>query len=347
MDSYNNIPNTLKDKKIWLCFNEGIEKSSLSTLEIEQATKRPRDLLGKPHSINGKLYTFNECLESIKEGYNTGLGIVLRNETSGLAVIDYDKCIKEIETNDKYGYIKPVFNDKDTEDRILRDINLLKSYTEISPSGKGIHIYILANTSINTNTPNIEIYTNKFIRVTGNQIYNFDDIEDTTEQLNKIIKWYNLDKEPKETTIIKNNVINRQYNIYKALLDKHFIYKNTYTDKEILDTMFNSKKGRYLTRLYNNDLSDSEFIDYKGKSVNDGVDTSNSGRAFTLIMHLLHFCYGDLDAVKRIFKKSPLCKPEYLEIKYGYNYNLKKYTKDKIDYCFIPSAIYYYKNYTL
>lgn len=348
---YNNIPQILKDMDIWLCYDSRDKESykQLSNREIEDNKKKPRDLTGKPHSINGKLFNFNECIESIKKGYNSGLGLVINNKSGGLVVIDYDKVLKDIEVNDKLGYIKPIFKDAETEQRVLRDINLFKSYTEISPSNTGIHIYLIANTTINTNQqhhkdPNkqIEVYSSKkFIRVSETQVF-YEDIEDNTDNMEQFIKWYDLDKSDAE---IKTSVINTRFNIYKSILDKWFLDDNKFNDADILKTMFNSKKGKYLKRLYYNDLSDAEFIDYKGNR--DNIDTSNSGKAFTLIMHLLFYSYGDLGAVKRLFIKSALCKDDYLKIKYGYDSKKKRYTKDKIDYCFIPRAIYYFKNYKI
>lgn len=334
--NYNNIPSILKNMNIWLCYDARDDKNP----------KAPRDLKGKLHSINGKLFTFNQCLESVENGFNSGLGIVLKN--NGIVCIDYDNCIKDYEYNSKYGISRVVFKDASTENRILRDLKIIDSYTEISPSGKGLHIYLIANASIdiNTNKNDIEIYTNKFIRVSGNlyneYIYNMM-YEDKTSELEQIIDLYNLNT---SDNIIKNDVINKKRDtIYTDILLKKFKYTNRYINKEILETMFNSKKGDLLKKLYDNNISDTEFLDLKGLSKASEVDKakvdlSNSGKAITLIMHLLHFSYGDLKAVKELFIKSNLCKDDYLIKKYN-NHKL-----DKIDSQFIPYAIINYYNYS-
>ena len=180
-DNLKNIPKLLTDLNIWLCYNE----------KDKQQPKAPRDLKGNLHSINSKLYSFNECLESIKSGFNSGVGIVLKN--NGLVVLDYDNCISGYKIDDKLGLKIPIIKE-DRAEQIIRDLNLINSYSEISPSGKGIHIYLTANTNININTnrDNIEIYTNKFIRVSGNLLnaFMYDDItEDKTKQLNQLL-WY-------------------------------------------------------------------------------------------------------------------------------------------------------------
>ena len=105
-----------------------------------------------------KIWLNYKDIKSIEAGYNTGLGIAL-TENTGIVAIDYDKVIKSIKPNGAIEFI-----DAETEQRILRDIHLLKSYVEISPSNKGLHIYLIASININIKTP-IEIYTNKYLRV--------------------------------------------------------------------------------------------------------------------------------------------------------------------------------------
>lgn len=335
-DRYKHIPGLLKNMDIWLCYNDADKDNP----------KAPRDIKGKLHSINGRLYSFNQCIESIKNGFNNGLGIVLKN--NGIVCIDYDKVIKDIKYSSKYGYTKAVFIDDDTESRIIRDLQLIDSYTEISPSGRGLHIYLIANTSldINTNKNGIEIYTNKFIRVSGNLFNEFlyDEMqEDKTDKLEQLIKSYGLDK---SDNVIRNNVIKQKRDtIYTDIISKKFRFTNQYTNKEILDSMFSSKKGVLLEKLYNNTITDAELLELKGKQDASDieklkVDISNSGKAITLIMHLLHFSYGDIKAVRELFIKSPLCKDDYLDKNYD------NHTMDKIDSQFIPYAIINYINYS-
>lgn len=332
---YDNIPTLLKELNIWLCYDTRVKPSykNLSDKEIEEMQKAPRDIKGRKTSSKKRLYTFKECLDSINKGFNTGVGIYLKK---GVICIDYDNCIDRVEIDSVYGF-KRVILKESVKDRIERDINLINSYTEISPSGKGIHIYLLANTSINTKNDLIEIYNNHFIRVTGD-VYNdflFSEVLDRTQELDKLIKMYDLDNKVKGNQI--KSVIDTSNNIYKELLEVEFRGQtNKFSDNEILETMFCSKKGKYLKGLYYNTLSDADIKSIKG---NDSIDTSNSGKSITLIMYLLDFSYGDLKRVKSLFKKSALCKSEYLELNYDNN------TKDKIDYCFIPYAITQYKNY--
>ena len=364
---YNNIPKFLTDLNIWMCYDDRDKPSykKLSDRVINQKKKTARDLTGKLVGKNHKTYSFNECLESIKNGFNSGIGIVLKN---GIGCIDYDKIIKSVEIDKEYGFKKVYFKD-DVSERITRDINLMNSYTEISPSGKGIHIYFLTNANITKRTSEIEIYTNQFIRVSGD-VYNdvmFTDFEDRTSELETLLKYYKFTSIKKtKNGITSIDVINMDSTEYKKGLKKLSILfndlTNKYDDADNLKKMFRGVKGTYLKKLYNNDLSDEDYLNYKKKyktytffrdvgkiriskeyldKLNeDAVDTTNSGKAFTLIMYLIYYCYGDLKAVKRIFKSSALCKPDYLKCNYG-----KDLKYDKIDYLFIPKAVYYFNIY--
>ena len=332
------IPKILKNLDIWLCYDDRDKDyfKDLSESEIKQEKKQPRDLYGNKTSYKSCTYSLKECLNSIKKGYNNGIGIAL-NE-SGLIVIDYDNCISGYKIDDKLGLEIPILNNAD-KDRINRDLNLLNSYTEISPSGKGLHIYLLANKNIkiNINKPNIEIYTNHFIRFSNNRFNEilYTDIEDRTDAIEQLLKLYDIELSNRD--VGKKKVMDKSLTAYQQLLeskfrDKDVLYTNHFSNKEIKDTMFASKKGDLLKKLYNNTITDDEFIKLKTKKDKE-IDTSDSGKAITFIMHLLYYCYGDLDAVYKIFKSSALCKDKYL-LK-----NYRNHREDIIQNQFIPFAV--------
>jgi putative DNA primase/helicase len=336
----NNIPKVLKDLNIWLCYDDRDKDyfKELSDAEVNQERKAPRDLKGNKCSIK-KHFSLNECLDSIDKGFNSGVGLALNN--NGIVCIDYDNCISSSYIDDKLGLKLPILKE-DVKDRINKDIVLLNSYTEISPSGKGIHIYLMANSNIkvNINRQDIEIYTNHFIRFSGN-LYNpiiLNELSDSTDRLEQLLDNYNIEFGKDE--LGKKSIINTKYNAYKDLLSNKFRYTNKYNIRDIKDTMFNSKKGKLLKKLYDNTITDDEFLKLKGKKDASDVDLSDSGKSITLIMHLLHFSYGDIQAVYKIFISSALCKDKYLKKAYA------NHTEDIIKNQFIPYAIINYYNYS-
>ena len=106
----------------------------------------------------GSFVSFKEAVQA--EGYD-GLGIGIFN---GLCAVDLDDCITDS------GYIRQPAADI---------IQLMHSYTEISPGGNGIHILFRADGFVYDSTryyimnhrSGIEVYvsgaTNKYVTVTG------------------------------------------------------------------------------------------------------------------------------------------------------------------------------------
>lgn len=343
---YNNIPKYLQDLDNWLCYD---------ARDLENP-KAPRDLQGNLlKQWTSKGYSFKECLDSIKSGKNSGLGLVLKN--NGIVVIDYDKVVSRVEINKDLGYCKPIFTDKDKETSIMEDINRLRSYTELSPSNTGIHIVLLTDIKDITQIKPIEIYSkNKFIRFSGNSIFDFE-LEYANNELLEVMDKYSID-----TTDAKQLRFSKS--VYNDFIKKNFKYSNGLSDREILDKLFNGANGDFIKKLYNNELLDSDYIKYKQNKINrhlqsgyisktrqeqllNRLDVSNSGKAYTLILYLFDACYGDLQAIERLFKKSALCKQEYLKQKY--TGDSKLYKIDKVEYM-IKQAIIgkednRYKNY--
>lgn len=136
---YNNIPKFLTDLNIWMCYDDRDKPSykKLSDKVINQKKKTARDLTGKIVGKNHKTYSFNECLESIKNGFNSGIGIVLKN---GLTCIDYDIIDSEL-----------IFCNHETK-KPLSDVTLRKNfyhYIELAGVSK-IRMYDLRHTYVAT-----------------------------------------------------------------------------------------------------------------------------------------------------------------------------------------------------
>ena len=53
-DLYKNIPKILKDLNIWLCYDD----------RDKENPKAPRDVNGRVCSINGRLYSYDYCINS-------------------------------------------------------------------------------------------------------------------------------------------------------------------------------------------------------------------------------------------------------------------------------------------
>ena len=181
----------------------------------------------------------------------------------------------------------------------------------------------------------------------------YNELKDRTEELEQLLNYYGLSDLMSSSN---RDILSKKDNFYKDILNTKFKYTNGYTNKQIVDTMFDSKNGEFLKALYYNTISDRAYQDYKTERLNvliqkgiitrakyeemyNKIDLSDSGKAFTLIMNLLHYSYGDIDAVYTLFKNSALCRDDYLVKRY------KNKTQDKIRNQFIPKAIEKYVNF--
>lgn len=131
-----------------------------------------------------------------------------------LACIDLDKC------RDKSG---------NWQDLPLDIVTKAQSYTEISMSGNGLHVFGYCDDSIKTHKkPGIEIYTEKrYIALTGNQAFGQYQINDISAAISQIIEAHlKVPEKPKEK---KPKYAN---NFEKAvfLIDNLFDKVNNYDD---------------------------------------------------------------------------------------------------------------------
>lgn len=309
------IPNSIKDLHIFLCYDDRVKKSykQQNPKYVEKLQKQPRDLKGIPLKEWSKKrgFTFRECVESIKNGFNSGIGIVADRDLVG---IDLDRCITGYKKMDKLGLEIPIISDEVAE--LVDKLN--DSYIEISQSGKGLHCLVYSSVAIPKSIKGsieIEIYANKnhFMRLSGNIL---NDIASDTEILDKTNamidiykKYFNIDDSKQVNDIIsKDSGISFRDDDFKSQFNG---LNNKYTEQEILDNMFRVG-GDFYYKLYNNTLTLDDINKYNASRKGRGLkDTTNSGLSVLLILNLMYYSYGDLELVYSLFRKSKLYKSDY------------------------------------
>lgn len=305
----------LKKQKIWLCWNYIKD-------EYGKITKKPISYKNTATGTNEeyhKTWCTYENAKTAKEKYGfDGIGFVI---PKGYWGADIDK--------------------RDFEDEITKDILILfyNTYTEKSPSGKGLHIIgkvdltkipkNVDGTKLNEkyyqkNPHNkIECYigglTNRFFTFTENVIVN-KSINDCTEQLLTFLDKY-MKKETKETTVIADSDI-----LDMACAD-------------IIEIINKSEQAEKFTKLYfDGDISDYSDDDSSADMALCDILTFYCGEDFELIDKL--FCgsklyrekWNRLDYKQDTIKKAiALCKGKFY--KNGVNFRmlekLKKLTPEK------------------
>lgn len=172
MENIKNIPEELKNTKRFICFNEHKQPISPKTLK-PISIKNLRNLVG-----------FENALKSLKNNPKIkGIGFVLGNTLKGnFCGLDIDNCINS------NGIIS-----KEAQSII----DLLDTYTEVSPSGKGLHCIFFAKKQgdickkyFDNWCKCIEMYDkNRYFTLTGN-VVKHKNIEYRQDECNKIYETY-------------------------------------------------------------------------------------------------------------------------------------------------------------
>lgn len=229
-----------------------------------QTTKIPYQLNGKPASSTDPL-TWTDYGSAKENATNfSGIGFVLTTE-SRILFIDLDKCLDDL---------PPEFQD------LIAKCN---TYTEVSPSGNGLHLlleiegdlYLTANRS--KKMPHFECYnTGRYMTVTENIYEGHDTIRKVSvEDANELLRivGYPWKEEPSG---------GRSLALPPVTLDTN----------NLLERMFASKNGKKIKALYDGDLSEY------------GDDDSAADMAFC--MHLAFWFGKDIDRMRSVWLSSPL-----------------------------------------
>lgn len=281
---------TLKNFKQWICWN-------YKTIEDGKRTKIPVSYLGTKTGTN-EIYvntwgTFNDAKKAVSTNNYSGIGLILTNSICG---IDIDH--------------------KDLEDGVAKDIiNLMNTYTEISPSGEGFHLlftvdenklptYIDEKGKKRLNSKyyqknsklDIECYisslTNRYFTFTGNTVNN-KPINERTEELIQFLNKY----------MQKNNPVQGEK-------------QNNIDVQKIIEIIMKSKQAEKFTKLfYKGDLSN-----YKSHSEGD-----------LALCSIISFYTQDFYLIDEIFKRSKLYREKWNRLDYKEN-TINQAIKDKGTY---------------
>lgn len=241
-----------------------------------KVTKLPISIDGKTASTSNP-QTWSTYEEVIK--ISDDIGIVFPQDKTLLG-IDIDHCLEGNEV---------VHEEKD---KIIKFIKEAETYTEISPSGKGLHIYFMLLDSLELIANKkgcFEAYTSgRYFTVTNNP-YNEElpvrrISPDEAIRLLSIIG-YPWGKQKKEIILLDNSI-------------------SSLSDDEVLIKIFNSKNGNKIQSLYEGNL-----FEY-------GDDESSADLA--LCAHLAFWTGCSAEQIERIWLNSPLGKREKTQYRKDY-----------------------------
>lgn len=197
--------------------------------------------------------SFEEAFNYFSMGNCSGLGFVF-SKNDPYAFIDLDDT-----EGDNAAY-----------DRQVKIFKEFDSYSELSPSGKGLHIIIKGNVSAGRRRSHIEIYSeNRYATMTGN-VHNIKPIQNRQEILSQL--WEQM-----------GGTINNINHIGDA--------PETATDQEIITRALNASNGEKFEKLLN------------GKWQDIYASQSEADYAF---IDIIAFYTQNKIQISRIFRASPL-----------------------------------------
>lgn len=232
-----------------------------------------------------------------------GIGLMFGLEPCSYAGagIDIDDCISP---------------DGKISDMAADIIRIMNSYTEISPSGTGIHILFRLSTPLaeigkgnRNDTIGLEIYdSRRYLTVTGKVYGEPKFLGERTDELQQVYaKYMAKSEQPKEYKTEPHSTVDTQ-RAESKLQGTQNTNSEYLTDSQLWDAMFNSKYGRKIRALYDGDCSAYTVTHNDGSIHND-----NSAADLALCSYLAWWTHGDIGRVDRMFRQSRLMRTKWDE----------------------------------
>ena len=214
-----------------------------------------------------------DALDAFRTGIFDGVGFEFGNFPSGterVSGIDLDHVIREDGTLEPFAA------------EIVERVN---SYTEYSPSGKGLHILCMTTTKDIGRRKEVEggfgleMYNHgRYFTVTGKIYGEARDVEERTEEFLEVYeRYFGESRESGSDSSLTREV-------------------SDLSDRELLLRMFRSKHGTEIEKLYKGDWS-------KYATASEGD--------LALVSHLMFWTQRDVERVDRMFRQSGLMRRKW------------------------------------
>jgi putative DNA primase/helicase len=282
---WDNLPIDCRSTPQWVLWKRGKREGKI--------TKIPIDCFGNNASStdSSTWCSLDKAQKALERGKGDGVGFVFAR-SCGISGVDLDNC-RDPQTGKLDDWAKAY-------------IDRINSYTEVSPSGKGIHCIIKGSLPEGVNgrkktfkghenrqNAAIEIYSSgRFFTMTGDRLPEYPTtVEDRQDAL----------------TAIYDELFCKDENMhFKARSDTQstsitFTREAGLTDNQVVDKMLSSATGGKIKALFNGDTSAY------------GGDDSAADQA--LCNYLAFWTGRNHDQMDRIFRKSKLIRPKWDEMR--------------------------------
>lgn len=265
MTTYNNIPDELKQLKNWCVWKFQERNGKKTKIPFNAET-------GEFAKSNDKSTWSNYETAVNAEGVD-GIGFFFEPPYLGIDIDDIDDDLHRYQHGDKLDNIVNEFNEA------------FKSYTEVSPSGNGLHIIVKGKIpGSRRRKGNIEMYdSGRFFTMTGKRIGKYTDVTETSERVFKTI----YDKYLPDNTVKYPTQNNYQQNIHNL------------SEIDVINEIYKSKQSKLF-----DDLMRGTYEPYYN---------SHSEADMALANILAFWCAKDYSQMDSIFRQSNLYRDKWDE----------------------------------
>lgn len=279
---YLRVPNELKEMKRWVCYCRNPKVIEGYNDNRPYAPKTPFNALtGRPAQSNNELTwsKFNIAIMGCEKYGFDGIGFMLGN---GIFGVDLDN----------HGDI----SESEFKEISSEFVSQLNSYTELSQSGKGIHIICKGKLPEGGNRKgNVEMYeTGRYFAMTGNVVVDMPIEERTNEILPLWQKYVETKREIPTMTVVHPD---GSITFGNSMSDFAGVQPLGLSDTELIERIKASSGGDDFIRLYNGDMTEY------------GNDHSRADFAFC--MKLAFWTGKDAYQMDRIFRSSALMREKW------------------------------------
>ena len=260
-----NIPDELKQLNNWCVWKFENRNGKRTKIPFNAAT-------GEFAKSNDKS-TWSSYETAVNAEGVDGIGFFFEPPYLGIDIDDIDDDLHRFKQGDKLDNIVSEFNEA------------FKSYTEVSPSGNGLHIIVKGKIpGTRRRKGNIEMYdSGRFFTMTGKNIGKYKGVTEVSEQVFKTI--YN--KYLPDNTIKYPTTNNYQENIHNL------------SEIDVINEIYNSKQAKLF-----DDLMKGNYEPYY---------TSHSEADMALANILAFWCAKDYSQMDSIFRQSNLYRDKWDE----------------------------------
>ena len=200
---YDNIPEELRRLNQWVCANENSKVPMMATMPFPASSTNPNTWA-----------SFEEAVSAVNAGLYDYIGFVFND--NGIVGIDLDDSLSytEVGTFMSGEFMRyPVLSDL-----ALKITRMCPSYTEVSKSGTGLHIFVKGDIPFKgkNNLDGLEIYkTARFFIMTGNTFGSYP-MTDNQPALDFIVNNYFPETRDKKSTTVTPRIYNPEWDCPKG-----------------------------------------------------------------------------------------------------------------------------------